>query len=36
LLVQHNRAVHLAGEAHANNVFRAQMGARDGFADRDA
>src|SRR5438876_1706704 len=36
LLVQHDRAVHLAGETDASNFFGAEIGARDGFTNRDA
>src|SRR5438445_13607779 len=36
LLIQHDRAVHLSGEADASNFFGAEIGARDGFTNRDA
>src|SRR5258708_31792065 len=36
LLVQHDRAVHLTGEADASDVVGSKVGARDGFANRDA
>jgi len=36
LLIQYDRAVHLSGEADASNFFGAEIGARDGFTNRDA
>src|SRR5712664_1950773 len=36
LLVEHDRAVHLTGEADAGDFFGAKAGTRDGFANRDA
>jgi len=36
LLVEHDRAVHLTGEADAGDFFGSKVGTRDSFANRDA
>jgi hypothetical protein len=36
LLIEHNGAVHLTGEANANDFFSFEVGTRDDLANRDA
>ena len=36
LLVKHNGAVHLTGEANTSDFFSVEIGTRDGLANRDA